>query len=94
MTTVLVRHKVNDYTKWKAVLDETKPMAKSYGVKEQRVLRSSVDPNEIVVINEVESLSRAKQFAESKDLRDAMQRAGVVEAPSVYFLDETDEFTL
>jgi hypothetical protein len=64
MATVLVRHKVNDYTKWKAVLDETKPMAKSNGVKRQRILKNSANPNEVVVINEFDSMSNAHQFGE------------------------------
>lgn len=94
MTTVLVRHKVNDYAKWKAVLDETKPWAKSMGAKSQRVLRSSADANEIVVLSEFADASTAQHFAQSEELKQAMQRAGVAEAPSVWFLDEADSFAL
>ena len=94
MATVLVRHKVNDYAKWKAVLDETKPWAKSNGVRGQRILRNSADPNEVVVVNEFADMSTAQKFAESEELKQVMQRAGVAEAPSVWFLNEADNFTL
>ena len=94
MATVLVRHKVNDYAKWKTVLDETKPWAKSMGVKGQRVLRNSADPNEVVVVNEFADMSSAQRFAQSNELKQHMQRAGVAEAPSVWFLNEADRFTL
>ena len=94
MATVLVRHKVNDYAKWKAVLDETKPWARSNGVRGQRILRSSADPNEVVVVNEFADMSTAQKFAESEELKQVMHRAGVAEAPSVWFLNEADNFTL
>jgi hypothetical protein len=61
MATVLVRHKVNDYAKWKAVLYETKPFAKSNGVRSQRVLRNSANPNEVVVANEFDDMNAAQK---------------------------------
>ena len=94
MATVLVRHKVNDYAKWKAVLDETKPMAKKFGVKSQRILRNFANPNEVVVINEFDDMNTAQKFAKSDDLKKVMERAGVAEVPSVLFLNEADKFTL
>jgi antibiotic biosynthesis monooxygenase (ABM) superfamily enzyme len=94
MATVLVRHKVNDYAKWKAVLDETKPMAKKFGVRSQRVLRNFANPNEVVVVNEFDDMNTAQKFAQSDELKKIMERAGVAETPSVWFLNETDKFTL
>ena len=94
MTTVLVRHKVKDYANWKSALDETKRWAKSKGVRSQRILRNTTDPNEVVVVNEFDGLVDAQEFAQSDELKQTMQRAGVAEAPSVWFLEETDSFTL
>ncbi len=94
MATVLVRHRVDDYAKWKAVLDETKQWAKSNGVRSQRILRNSADPNEVVVVNEFDDMNTAQKFALSDELKQVMQRAGVAEAPSVWFLNEADKFTL
>jgi quinol monooxygenase YgiN len=94
MATVLVKHKVNDYAKWKAVLDETKPMAKKFGVRSQRILRNLTNPNEVVVVNEFDDMKAAQKFAQSDELKKIMERAGVAEAPSVWFLNEADKFTL
>ena len=94
MTTVIVRHRVSDYTKWKSVLDETKPWAKSNGVRSQRILRNTANPNEVVVVNEFDDPATAQRFAQSDELKQTMQRAGVVEAPSVWFLNEADSFAL
>ena len=94
MPTVLVRHKVNDYAKWKAVYDEVKPMAKSKGAKRQRLLKNSAEPNELVVLTEFGDMGSAKQFAQSEELKQAMQRAGVAEAPSIFFLEEAEDVPL
>ena len=91
---MIVRHRVDDYARWKSVLDETKPWAKSKGVRSQRVLRNSANPNEVVVVNEFDDLDAAQRFTQSDELKQAMQRAGVAEAPSVWLLNEADNFTL
>jgi hypothetical protein len=35
-------------------------------------------------------LDTARKFAKSRDLRAAMKRAGVMERPDIYFLEEVD----
>lgn len=90
MATVFVRHKVNDYGKWKAVYDEAKPMAKSKGAKRQRLLKNSSNANELIVLTEFDSMGAAQQFANSDELKQAMQRAGVAEEPTIYFLEEVE----
>jgi hypothetical protein len=39
---------------------------------------------------EWDDLTRAKQFAESANLREAMGRAGVADQPDIYFCDEVE----
>jgi hypothetical protein len=40
----------------------------------------------VVLLFAAEDLKKAQAFAASSDLREAMQRAGVIEKPDVYFL--------
>lgn len=61
---------------------------KAAGCKGTQVFRSSEDPNEILVLLEWNDLESARQFAQSQDLREVMQRAGVVGQPDVYFLND------
>lgn len=49
-------------------------------------------PNEIVILFEWDSLEKARKFAQSEDLRKTMQRAGVIDKPDLYFLDEVETF--
>jgi hypothetical protein len=54
------------------------------------VFRSADDPNDVVMLFEVEDLDRAREFVGSDGLREAMESAGVVGRPDVYFLNEED----
>ena len=88
MPYILVRAKFEDYAKWKPVFDEHGATRKASGSKGGYVFRNADDPNELVVLLEWDDLAKARQFAQSDDLRAAMQRAGLTDRPDVYFLDE------
>jgi hypothetical protein len=53
---------------------------------EKYVLRTIDDPSEVVLFFEVKDVEKAKEFAASPGLREAMQKAGVVDKPDSYFL--------
>ncbi len=90
MPYILVRHKVADYAMWKPVYDEHAATRKAGGCLGTRVFRSADNPNEVVILAEWDNAENARQFAQSEDLRQKMQEAGVVDRPDVYFLDEAD----
>ena len=92
MATLVVRHKVEDFAKWKSVYDDVQVMARNSGVKHARVLRSADNPNEVIVVEEFDEMGKARQFAQSEDLKQAMQRAGVSDQPDFYFVDEVDAY--
>lgn len=48
------------------------------GSKGGQLSRSADNPNEVIVVLEWSDLQRARRFANSEDLKKAMQRAGVV----------------
>jgi hypothetical protein len=85
MIHMLVRHKVADFAKWKPVCDAHGSARQNAGLKEEHLLRN-VDPNEVILLFSEEDLEKAKAFAASGDLRQAMQKAGVSDKPDVYFL--------
>jgi heme-degrading monooxygenase HmoA len=91
MVYVLVHHKVEDYSKWKAVYDDHQPSRKQAGSQGARVLRNVNDPNEEVIITTWPDLETAQAFAHSPELRETMQRAGVLGMPEVLFLEEIEQ---
>ena len=90
MPYVLIRHKVEDYAKWKTIFDEHGATRGAAGCKGGQLLRNADDPNELVILFEWDDLDKARQFGQSDDLRETMERAGVADRPDVYFLDEIE----
>jgi hypothetical protein len=50
------------------------------------LLRNTDNQNEVILLFEAKDLPKAKEFAASADLREAMQGAGVVDKPDIYSL--------
>jgi heme-degrading monooxygenase HmoA len=90
MPYLAVQLKVQDFTRWKGVFDEHGSMRRASGSKGGYVFQSADDPNAVVVVLEWDDLNRARQFAQSADLRQAMERSGVVEQPGIHFLEAVD----
>jgi heme-degrading monooxygenase HmoA len=88
MPYIVVRHKVTDYAKWKPIYDEHGTTRKAGGSKGARLFRNADNPNEVIILLEWDDLDEACRFAQSQDLRQTMQRAGVADQPDVYFLEE------
>lgn len=91
MPYLLVRHKVADYAKWKPLFDQHAETRKANGSRGGQLLRNANDPNELLILFQWDDLNKARQFAESSDLRETMQRAGVIDQPDVYFLEAIEE---
>lgn len=90
MPYILIRHKVEDYSKWKPVFDEHSATRKASGSKGGYLLRNIDDANEVVIFIEMDDLEKARQLVQSEDLRQAMERSGVADQPDIYFLDLDD----
>jgi hypothetical protein len=84
---MLARHKVRDFTEWKRVYDSHRPRRVEAGLTEKHLLQGAQEPNEVVLLFEAKDLKRARTFAESADLKEIMQKAGVVDKPDIYFLN-------
>jgi len=88
MTYLLVRTKVKDFKTWKALFDEHGPARKQNGSKGGFFFRNVNDPSETIFLLEWDNLENARGFSESDAARSVLQQAGLLDAPTVYFLDE------
>jgi hypothetical protein len=89
MPLLVIRHKVKDYAAWRKIFDGHKQVQTAAGLSNPRVYRSADDANEVVVLMDAADIGKAKQFGASADLKSTMQTAGVVDQPTVYFLNST-----
>lgn len=94
MNHVLVRHRVDDYPKWKAVFDNFVDTRKSFGEKSFQILQHNGDNNNLYLLFQWDNKENAEKFFESSDLKNVMQEAGVAEAPEIHFLNEADKGNL
>ena len=85
---MLIQHTVKDYAEWKKVFDSAKEMRTVNGELSAQVYRDASDPFKITTINKWNSVDNAQKFAHSPELKAAMEKAGVVGAPIVSFLNE------
>jgi hypothetical protein len=85
---VLIRHNVRDFDAWKAGFDNHRPKRHEAGLSDSKLLRSSDDGSEVVLLLEAQDPDRAKAFIASANLRETMQTFGVVGKPDVYFLND------
>ena len=91
MASMFIKHRVADYARWKPVFDEHEPLRIEYGTVGHSLHRDADDPNVIIIAFRVNDLNRAKEFAGSDDLRSAMERAGVLGPPEIWFADDVEE---
>ena len=91
MGMMIIRHKVRDYGHWRPVFDGHAEMQKAAGLSNPRVYHSAdSNKSEIVVVFDTKDTKMAKDFAASADLEEAMTKAGVVDRPTIYFLESID----
>lgn len=90
MATLLVRHRVRDYDRWKEIFDANANERAAAGSLGGRVFRDGDDPEDVVIVLEWADLDRARDFAEREDMQESMERAGVMGEPDFLFLAEVD----
>jgi hypothetical protein len=88
MPSLLIRHHVADYPAWKAVFDELEPTRRANGAQGAWLFRDADDPRQVLLLLAWDDLERARLFADSDDLREALTRAGVTDQPDFWFLED------
>lgn len=91
MPYLLARHRVKNYGQWKAVFDEHAEKRRELGSKGGSIFRNSKRPNEILVLTEWGDLSKAREFTMWGDPKTMWKRAGLIDEPDTYFLEQVDK---
>lgn len=88
MTTMFIKHTVADYKAWRKVYDDFAPIQQAKGVTAQAVYQAADDPNDVTVTHDFATIETAQAFLNSDELKSAMQNAGVVGAPTIWFTNK------
>jgi hypothetical protein len=86
MAHMLIRHRVQDFGKWKPAYDAHRQARTAAGLKDLQLWHNVDDPNEIVLLFEASDIAKAKAFAASPELKERMTTAGVIGPPTIVFL--------
>jgi hypothetical protein len=86
----LKRHQVVFFDACKGVFLAVAYPRRATGARGERLFRTSADPTEIWVMLEWDDLFRAELFVKSDDLSAALIRAGVIDSPDYWYLEDTD----
>lgn len=84
---MMIKHPVADFEKWKPVYLAHDSMRKAYGINSFVMGRGMEDPNQLIIIEKIDDLQKAKDFTALPDLKDAMANAGVTGPPVFEFAD-------
>jgi len=88
MVRMMVRHRVNDYARWRKAYDGFEDTRKRMGVTGATVFQAVGDPNDVTVTHDFATSDAAHAFADSAELRSAMQDAGVAGPPTIWFVNQ------
>jgi quinol monooxygenase YgiN len=82
---VTVHFKVQDFNAWRSAYNAHEKSRASAGITNGKVFRSADDPNDIVVLQDVADVAKARTWLDSEDMKAAMQKGGMIGSPSIRF---------
>lgn len=82
---VVVRYKVSDFAKWRAMYDTRDSMRTANGLHNYVLGRGVEDSSAILVAVKADDMAKAKAFTKEASLKSALQKGHVVGTPKYYF---------
>jgi hypothetical protein len=83
MALLSVQHTVRDYAAWRAIYDSLDEVQSDWGVTAASVHRMVDAPNTVLVLCQFATVAQAQGFLTSRQIRTAMERAGVEGDPRI-----------
>jgi hypothetical protein len=92
MVTVVVQHKVKDFDIWLPFFEKHAEARRAAGCKSAKVYRGAEDPNAVTVIFEVADRNKWEELGKSGDLREILQKSGVIGTPTFMALNAAGSY--
>ena len=77
--------KVKDFNAWRTSYNGNEKNRVSAGITNGRVFRSPDDPNDVVILQDVADISKARTWLGSNEMKTLMEKSGVLGSPSIRF---------
>lgn len=88
---MIISHRVEDWDRWKEAFDRHEDARVAAGALGHHLNRSQEDPDHLTVYFAIADVERAKAFAASEELQEAMKDAGVLGEPEVTWMTPVRE---
>lgn len=88
MPYVLIQHNVASFAAFEPVFDADEARRQRSGGKGGRLFRNTADPNNLVALFEWDTTQNAQKFAESYELREAVEWASDSTPPRAIVIEE------
>ena len=88
---MIIRHKVEDYARWKRGYDDADRLRKQHGIIYASVHREETNPNDIIAVHQFKDMKGAKDFAGA--VRPLMENIGVIGQPELWFAEAIEQVT-
>jgi len=87
MTYLFVRHKVADFARWKGVFDSYAAAQEESGLVIDRLLHTTDDPPEVVMLFRVTDVKKAEAFMNTPEAAAAKDESGVIGEPEFFYCE-------
>jgi hypothetical protein len=80
-----VHFKVKDFNAWRTSYNGHEKDRASAGITNGRVFNSPDNPNDVVILQDVADVSKARTWYGSAEMKTTMEKSGVVGSPNIRF---------
>ncbi len=88
MSATISQHRVKDYSMWKKEFEATKDLRSANGAYGDQIYRDDSDPNTVMVIMKWNTLTNARKFFSSPEMKASWSRGGVEGLSTIVYLNE------
>ncbi len=75
--------KVKDFNAWKTSYNGNEKNRAAAGITKSKVFRSSDDPNDVLILQDVADVAKARTWYGSSEMKTLMEKSGVLGSPTI-----------
>ena len=75
--------KVKDFNAWQTSYNGNEKNRASAGITKSKVFRSVADPNDVLLLQDVADVSKARTWYGSSEMKTLMEKSGVLGSPTI-----------
>jgi hypothetical protein len=87
MKTIILHHRVKDFTDWKKIYDADADRRNKAGIRQIALGTKPDDKHEVYIVFQTDDTDVIQKMMNDQNLKDLQKKAGVIRGPDVIVLD-------